>query len=132
MPSITDQSAWAEASHVILLISGSDYFLIKAELMKKRTLTATRALHIYIYTHIYAVISQKRRFITKRTMKCRLGKHVPTEGERGRHSVGRGKRSVQAGRASCWRRALGGRASRQRHAQLCTAPRYRFSAERGA
>ena len=35
MPSITEQSAWAEASPVILLISGSDYFLIKAEFMKK-------------------------------------------------------------------------------------------------
>ena len=35
MPSITEQSAWAEASHIILLISGSDYFLIKAEFMKK-------------------------------------------------------------------------------------------------
>ena len=35
MPSITEQSAWAEASHVILLISGSDYFRIKAEFMKK-------------------------------------------------------------------------------------------------
>ena len=37
MPSITEQSAWAEASHVILLISGSDYFPIKAEFMKKKT-----------------------------------------------------------------------------------------------
>ena len=35
MPSITEQSAWAEASHVVLLISGSDYFRIKAEFMKK-------------------------------------------------------------------------------------------------
>ena len=35
MPSITEQSAWAEASHVFLLISGSDYFRIKAEFMKK-------------------------------------------------------------------------------------------------
>ena len=35
MPSISEQSAWAEASHVILLVSGSDYFLIKAEFMKK-------------------------------------------------------------------------------------------------
>ena len=35
MPSITEQSAWAEASHVILLISGSDYFRKKAEFMKK-------------------------------------------------------------------------------------------------
>ena len=34
MPSITEQSAWAEASHVILLISGSDYFRIKAEFTK--------------------------------------------------------------------------------------------------
>ena len=36
MPSITEQSAWAEASHVILLISGSDYFLIKAQVMEKK------------------------------------------------------------------------------------------------
>ena len=36
MPSITEQSAWAEASHVILLISGSDYFLIKAEIIQKK------------------------------------------------------------------------------------------------
>ena len=35
MPSIPEQSAWAEASHDILLISGSDYFRIKAEFMKK-------------------------------------------------------------------------------------------------
>ena len=35
MPRITEQSAWAEASHVVLLISGSDYFLIKAEFMRK-------------------------------------------------------------------------------------------------
>ena len=35
MPSITEQSTWAEASHVILLISGSDYFRIKAEFMEK-------------------------------------------------------------------------------------------------
>ena len=35
MPSITEQSAWAEASHAILLISCSDYFLIKAEFMRK-------------------------------------------------------------------------------------------------
>ena len=35
MPSITELSASAEASHVILLISGSDYFLIKVEFMKK-------------------------------------------------------------------------------------------------
>ena len=36
MPGITEQFAWAEASHVILLISGSDYFLIKAEFKKKK------------------------------------------------------------------------------------------------
>ena len=48
MPSITEQSAWAEASHVILLISGSDYFLIKAEFMKKK-LSQRPGLHNYSY-----------------------------------------------------------------------------------
>ena len=47
----------------------------------------------------------------------------PLKAKEGRHSVGWGKRSVRAGRANCWRQALGGTASCQRHAQLCIAPR---------
>ena len=45
MPSITEQSAWAEASHVILLISGSDYFRIKAEFMEKSALSQRPGLY---------------------------------------------------------------------------------------
>ena len=71
MPSITEQSAWAEASHVISLISGSDYFRIKAEFMNKSALSQRPGLifwgsisalfsylgnlaYIYIYTYIWS------------------------------------------------------------------------------
>ena len=47
MPSITEQSAWAEASHVVLLISGSDYFRIKAEFMEKNALSQRPGLQYY-------------------------------------------------------------------------------------
>ena len=48
MPSITEQSARAEASHVILLISGFDYFRIKAEFMEKSALSQRPGLKPYI------------------------------------------------------------------------------------
>ena len=53
MPSITEQSAWAEASHVILLISGSEYFRIKAEFMKKAHSHSGPGLQAYLDSHVY-------------------------------------------------------------------------------
>ena len=55
MPSITEQSAWAEASHVILLISGSDYFRIKAEFMKKSALSQRPGLQNVVVVVVVVV-----------------------------------------------------------------------------